>query len=95
MMTPTEATLHRQLLEAFDEYIQNNLLWDETGSLQSSVNSRKALRKIIDIAYLRWKEVQIVREGRTDEPQLGNEFFRELVKKHSKVFTKKPSRRSL
>ena len=80
-----ELELHRQLLAAFDEYIRHNLRWEEKGHDVDGKRARKSLRKIIDTAYLRWKEIHNTRTN-SDEPLvISNEFFREVVKKNSKI----------
>lgn len=84
-MTPTEKDLHRKMLEAFNEYININLRWEKTRSYMSSVKCRKALRKLIDNTYLRYREIDFVRKGILDKtPVVGKEMFRDLCKKHKK-----------
>lgn len=56
-MNEKELELHRQLLAAFDEYIRLNLKWEEKGYRTDGRRARKALRKVMDIAYLRWQEL--------------------------------------
>lgn len=87
-LTPRELELHRQLLAAFNDYVQSNLRWEEKGFYTESKRARKALRQIIDLAYLRWKEIGYVRKGEDTVPEMGNEFFRQIVKKHSKSRSK-------
>ena len=58
-LRPEELELHRQLLAAFDEYIRLNLRWEEKGYRADAKRTRKALRKIMDISYLRWQEILI------------------------------------
>ena len=58
-LKPEELELHRQLLAAFDEYIRLNLRWETKGYRTDGRRTRKALRKIMDIAYLRWQEALI------------------------------------
>jgi hypothetical protein len=68
-LTPEEMKPHRQLLAAFDEYIKLNLKWEVTGYATEGRKTRKALRKMMNIAYLRWQEVSITIKdpGKTDE----------------------------
>lgn len=54
-----ELELHRQLLAAFDEYIRLNLKWEQKGFRADGRRTRKALRKIMNIAYLRWQELLV------------------------------------
>ena len=81
-LTPNEMELHRRLIAAFNDYIVHNLKWEEYGHTQTASKLRKKLRLIIDLAYLRSKEVLYARKGEEQEPVLGKEFFRELVRKH-------------
>lgn len=83
-LTPEEMRLHRQLISAFNDYIKHNLIWEEKRVKRESVRTRAALRKIIDLAYLRWKEVHNARKGNPQDLEIGPEFFRELSKKHKK-----------
>ena len=65
-MTPKERELHTQLIAAFEEYIRHNLIWEEKGFDIEAKRTRAALRKILDVAYLRWQEVQKSRNGNED-----------------------------
>lgn len=87
-LTPEEMKLHRQLISAFNDYIKHNLRWEEKGYTREAVRTRAALRKVIDLAYLRWKEVHNARKGLPEDLSIAPEFFRELSKKH-----KKPNRK--
>jgi len=58
-LRPEEMELHRQLLAAFDEYIRLNLRWENKGYRKDGTRTRKAIRKILDIGYLRWQEVLV------------------------------------
>lgn len=89
-MTPEELALHRELIAAFNEYIKHNLRWEAKRYDRDAKRTRKALRKIIDIAYLRWKEVHNSREGfLKEELVVTKEFFREVVRKHGKPRSKR------
>lgn len=87
-MTPEEMSLHRQLIAAMNEYIKHSFNWEARGYRTDSVRARVALRKVIDAAYLRWKEIYNIREGKEEPLEIGKEFFRELSKKHSKSRSK-------
>jgi hypothetical protein len=56
-LRPEELELHRQLLAAFDEYIRLNLRWETKGYRADGRRTRRAIRNIMDIAYLRWQEI--------------------------------------
>lgn len=58
-LRPEELELHRQLLAAFDEYIKLNLRWETKGHRTDARRTRKALRNIMDVAYLRWQEIVV------------------------------------
>ena len=80
-LRPEELELHRQLLAAFNEYIKLNLRWEEKGFRADGKRTRKALRKVMDIAYLRWQEVLV----RLHEMEVENDT------KHSeKIVLKEP-----
>lgn len=81
-LTPNEMELHRQLIAAFNDYIIYNLKWEASGRSSTATKLRKKLRLIIDLAYLRSKEVQYARKGEEQDLIIGKEFFRELVRKH-------------
>ena len=67
-MTPEERDLHGRLLEAFSEYINHNLKWERKYQTRSAVRSRKALRKVMYLAYERWRQIKdIDKNGLTDE----------------------------
>lgn len=83
-MTPEEMTLHRQLLAAVNDYIKHNLKWETKGFRKDSTRARQALRRAIDLAYLRWKEIYNIREGKAENMEIGKEFFRELSKKQKR-----------
>jgi hypothetical protein len=84
-MTPEELELHRKLIDAFNEYIKHNAKWEQKHHDAAARRTRKALRNIIDIAYLRWKEVHNARGDKflKEDLVIGKEFFRELVRRHS------------
>ena len=58
-LRPEEMDFHRKLLAAMDEYIRLNLTWEEKGGRIHGKKTRKALRKILDIGYLRWQEIMV------------------------------------
>lgn len=58
-LRPEEMELHRQLLAAFDHYIKLNLRWEEKGYRVDGRKTRKAIRKLMDVAYLRWQELLV------------------------------------
>ena len=58
-LTPEEMRLHRLLLKEIDKYIQLNLQWEEKRLITAGRKSRKVLRNVLNIAYLRWQELGI------------------------------------
>ena len=68
-----EMELHRQLLAAFDEYIRLNLRWEDKGYITDARRTRKALRQIMNVAYLRWQEILVSMheiDGREEQVEL-------------------------
>lgn len=85
-MTPEELALHRELIAAFNAYIKANLIWEDKRYDKEAVRARHALRRIINAAYLRWKEIHNcrVKTQKQQELVVGKEFFRELGKRQSR-----------
>ena len=80
-LKPEELELHRQLLAAFNEYIKLNLRWEEKGFRADGKRTRNALRKVMDIAYLRWQEIIV----RMHEMEVEND-----TQKAEKIVLKQP-----
>lgn len=91
-LTPEELSLHRQLLAAFDEYIKINLKWEEKNFVADARRTRKALRKVMNISYLRWQEIVVTLHKMYDIPdneelkEAGIEVIKALnVAKHKNI----------
>ena len=84
-LSPEELRLHRELIVHFNEYIRHNLRWEAKRKDIDARRARKSLRKLIDIAYLRWRELNNERKKWDEEPLvIAPEFFRQLAKKQWK-----------
>jgi hypothetical protein len=91
-LSPEELALHRQLIAVFNEYIKYNLRLEDKGFYVDTKRTRKALRKLIDVAYLRWKEIDLNRKNIDEVPTMGKEAFRDIVRKNKKAKDKAQSK---
>lgn len=87
-MTPEDLELHRRLLVAFNDYLSYTALWEEKKIDRHAIRARVALRRMIDISYLRWKELNNERKlGQPEELIVGREFFRDVGRSKRKKRT--------